>query len=291
MVERVAEEFFGAMKMIAGSVFMLRADVLRRLGWTTSITEDWDLTLRLYLSGYKVVYTPLIQAPAEIPTTIPRLMRQRMRWAEGHTFAVKRYFSRVLRSPMLNLREKMEFLYFAPYYLQSLFFLVGSLCWFVADLLAQYPPFWNATLGWCLLLSNLFALPLMGLMGLFLEKSVLEDGEGIFYFIALTYIIAPFQAYAALKGLLEKEEGTWIRTLKTGTITNRVHRVRLRRVFKWVLPMKKSSSEEKKQSRQGMQSSITALVFLLGLVLISTTNPAVFSAAAIPIEVRVLEVL
>jgi hypothetical protein len=51
MVERVSEEAFGAMKMIAGSVFMLRADIIKRLGWTTSITEDWDLTLRLYLPG------------------------------------------------------------------------------------------------------------------------------------------------------------------------------------------------------------------------------------------------
>jgi cellulose synthase/poly-beta-1,6-N-acetylglucosamine synthase-like glycosyltransferase len=244
MVERVAEEFLGAMKMIAGSVFMLRADVLKKLGWTTSITEDWDLTLRLYLSGYKVVYTPLIQAPAEIPTTVPRLMRQRMRWAEGHTFAVRKYFWRVLGSPMLTLREKLEFFYFAPYYLQSLFFLMGSLCWLMAELLGRHPFFWNVSLGWCLLLINLFALPLMGLTGLFLESSILEDGGGILYFMALTYILAPFQAYAALKGLLEREEGTWIRTPKTGMITDKIRRVRLRKVFEWVLPTKRLSSEK-----------------------------------------------
>ena len=289
MVERVAEEAFGAMKMIAGSVFMLRADILRRLGWTTSITEDWDLTLRLYLSGYKVVYTPLIQAPAEIPTTIPRLMRQRMRWAEGHTFAVKKYFWRVLRSPMLTLREKLEFLYFAPYYLQSLFFLMGSLCWLMAELLGQHPLFWNASLGCCLLLMNLFALPLMGLTGLFLESSILEDCEGILYFIALTYILAPFQAYAALKGLLEKEEGTWIRTPKTGKITDKIRRVRLRKVFEWVLPTKRLSSEKMKRLERGIQSSTIALIFLLTSALIATIISAVFFAVDILAEVRVME--
>ena len=129
MVERVAEQFIGAMKMITGSVFMIRADILRELGWTHSITEDWDLTLRMYLDGYGVYYTPLIQAPAEIPTSLRASARQRMRWAEGHTYAVKKYFKDILRSPKLTLGEKLEFLYFAPYYLQSLLFLLGTGCW------------------------------------------------------------------------------------------------------------------------------------------------------------------
>ena len=262
MIERVAEEFFGAMKMISGSVFMLKADVVKKLGWTTSITEDWDLTIRLYLAGYKVVYTPLIQAPAEIPTTIRRLVRQRMRWAEGHTFAVKKYFWQVVRSPMLTFREKLEFLYFAPYYLQSLFFLAGTFCWMVAELLNQHPWFWTATFGWCLILSNLFALPLMSLAGLFLEQEVLEDFTGIFSFIVLSYVVTPFQAYAALKGLLEKEEGTWIRTLKTGSITDRVLQVRVRKLFSWILPERRRRTT-RRGGRRDRKPSAMALLFLV----------------------------
>ena len=264
MIERLAEEFFGAMKMISGSVFMLRADVVKRLGWTTSITEDWDLTLRIYLDGYKVVYTPMIQAPAEIPTTIQRLARQRMRWAEGHTFAVKKYFRDVLRSPMLTSREKLEFLYFAPYYLQSFFFIAGTICWMAAELLHQHPWFWTATFGWCLILSNLFSLPMMGLAGLFLERSALEDFTGILSFIVLSYVLTPFQAYAALKGLLEREEGTWIRTLKTGTITDRVLGIRIRRLFSWILPerRRRGRSTEREERRRRSPTAM-ALFFLI----------------------------
>lgn len=262
MIERVAEEFFGAMKMISGSVFMLKADVVKKLGWTTSITEDWDLTIRMYLAGYKVVYTPLIQAPAEIPTTVRRLVRQRMRWAEGHTFAVKKYFRKVVRSPMLTFREKLEFFYFAPYYLQSLFFLMGTLCWMIAELLHQHPWFWTATFGWCLILSNLFSLPLMGLAGLYLERTALEDFTGIFSFIALSYVVTPFQAFAALKGLLEKEEGTWIRTLKTGVITDMVLRIRVRRLFSWILP-KRRRRIPRREGRRDRSPSAMALIFLI----------------------------
>jgi len=274
MIERVAEEFFGAMKMISGSVFMLKADVVKKFGWTTSITEDWDLTLRLYLAGYKVVYTPLIQASAEIPTTVRRLVWQRMRWAEGHTFAVKKYFWDVLRSPMITSREKLEFIYFAPYYLQSFFFLAGTFFWMAAELLRQHPWFWTATFGWCLILSNLFALPLMSLAGLFLEQEALEDFTGIFSFIVLSYVITPFQAYAALKGLLEKKEGTWIRTLKTGSVTDRVLQVRVRKLFSWILPERKRRRRTKREERRGRKPSAMALLFLMSSLIVWVTVAA-----------------
>jgi len=234
MVERVAEDALGAMKMISGSVFMLRAELLRLLGWTTSITEDWELTIRLYLEGYRVAYTPLIQAPAEIPNTVKRLVRQRMRWAEGHTYAVRRYFWMVIRSGNLTLSEKLEFLYFSPYYLQSVFFIVGTLCWMVSEATRVRPPFWTPVLGWGLVVSNFLAIPLMGLAGVFMEGDLAEDYGGVFSFIALSYIVTPYQAYAALKGLFEGEEGTWIRTLKTGNITDSVIGIKFRSLMRWL---------------------------------------------------------
>ncbi len=264
MIERVSEEFFGSMKMITGSVFMIRAEILRKLGWTHSITEDWDLTLRMYLDGWKVLYTPLIQAPAEIPTTVRAIARQRMRWAEGHTFAVKKYFWDVLRSPNLTRREKLEFLYFAPYYLQSFFFLIGTFFWVVAEILAQHPSFWTATFGWSLILSNLFALPLMSLSGLYLEQTAREDFTGIFSFIVLSYILTPFQAYAAVKGLIAKDESGWVRTFKTGSITDRILQVRVRRLFSWILPRREPSRREKQETdRRKRRPSALALIFLI----------------------------
>lgn len=240
MVERVAAEALGAMKMISGSVFMLRASVLRELGWTTSITEDWELTLRLYLEGYRVVYTPLIQAPAEIPNSVGRLIKQRMRWAEGHTFAVRKYFWRVVRSRMLTMAEKLEFLYFAPYYLQSLFLMVGTLFWAASEMYRSRPIFWTPTLGWGLIISNFLAIPLMGLAGIFLEGDLREDFSGVFGFVALSYIVAPYQAYAALKGLLENEEGIWIRTLKTGNVTDSFFGIKFRIFMSWLRELRGS---------------------------------------------------
>jgi len=248
VIERTSQELIGSMKMIAGSVFMIKADVIKKHTWSTSMTEDWELTLRLYLDGYKVSYTPYIQAPAECPSTIPQLARQRMRWAEGHTFNVKKYFWEVLRSRKISTREKLEFIYYAPYYLQSFIFMIGTFFWFLSEAAHQYLPFWTQVFGWSLLLSNLLSLPFMGLTGLFLEKNVRRDFAGILSFIVMSYILVPFQAYASLKGLLEKKErGGWIRTLKTGKITEVLTKLRLGRVWHELMPRKTAKAKKKQE--------------------------------------------
>ena len=81
---------------------------LQSIGWGTSITEDFELTLRLYEKGYKVLYTPYIQSPAEAVSTIKRLIRQRMRWAEGHSYNVKQMFGKLLFSPKLSCPRSLN---------------------------------------------------------------------------------------------------------------------------------------------------------------------------------------
>ncbi len=235
VMERSGAEIYSGLKQISGSVYAIRRDVLEEIGWGTSITEDFELTLRLYEKGYKVVYTPYIQTPAEAASTIKRLIRQRMRWAEGHSFNVKHMFRRLLFSPKLTLPEKLEFLYLSPYYLQAAFFIVGTFSWLLAEIVFQTRlPFWTDVWGWSLIFTNLLALPLMNMVGLFMEDSEEKDYLGLLSFIALSYIVAPFQAYAAVKGFIEKEEGPWFRTPKTGRITDTFMPGRLSRFIKGI---------------------------------------------------------
>ncbi|TMD38755.1 MAG: glycosyltransferase family 2 protein [Chloroflexi bacterium] len=236
MVERPYQEALGSLKMIAGTAYMIRADLLRQLGWGRSLTEDWELTLRLYCLGYKVVYTPYAETPAECVSTFSRFVRQRMRWAEGHTFNVRKHFASIVRSRYLNLTEKVEFLFYSTYYLQASLFLLGNLSWLLAELVFRvHVPQWTAMLGWSLLFTNLLALPLMNVSGLVLEAAPRKDFGGVLGALALSYMVVPFQAYAALKGLFEKEEGPWFRTPKTGRITDpTAHLKGLLRLRKWL---------------------------------------------------------
>jgi hypothetical protein len=92
-------------------------------------------------------------------------------------------------------------------------------------------------LGWSLLFSNLFALPLMNLGGLMLEGSPRRDYQGVLGAIALSFLLVPFQAWASVKGLFERKEGGWFRTPKTGRITDRVeHLPQKKSLNRWLRP-------------------------------------------------------
>src|SRR5207302_7998608 len=180
MVERPYQEALVSLKMVAGTAYMIRADLLRQLGWGRSLTEDWELTLRLYELGYKVAFTPYAELPAECVATFGRLARQRLRWAEGHSFNVRRYFRSILRSRRLGWMEKLEFVYYSTYYLQAVFFVFGTLSWLLAELLFRVNvPEWTAVLGWSLLFSNVLSLPLMNVGGLLLEGAPSKDFGGV----------------------------------------------------------------------------------------------------------------
>ncbi len=237
MVERPFQDAIGSLKMIAGTAYMIRADILRQVGWGTSITEDWELTLKLYALGYKVAYTPWAETPAECVSTFSRLARQRMRWAEGHTHNVRKWFLPIMRSPHVTPLEKLEFLYDSTYYLQAALFIVGTVSWVISEVVFHtHVPGWTALLGWALLFSNVFALPLMNLGGLILEEAPPKDFQGVLGALVLSFALVPFQAWAAFKGLVNKDEGPWFRTPKTGHVTDQVrHLRRLQLLRRWLL--------------------------------------------------------
>jgi hypothetical protein len=173
-----------------------------------------------------------------------------MRWAEGHSYNVNKWFLTILRSPRLTLLEKAEFIYYGLYYLQSALFILGSAAWLVSEIVLQVRiPEWTAMLGWSLLFSNLFSLPLMNLAGLMLEGSPRRDYQGVLGAVALSFLLVPFQAWASVKGLFERKEGGWFRTPKTGRVTDRVeHLPQKNSLNRWLHPRPSARGEARFRS-------------------------------------------
>jgi len=114
---------------------------------------------------------------------------------------------------------------------------VGTIAWLMSEIVFHaHVPGWTAVLGWSLLFSNVFALPLMNLGGLILEEAPARDLQGVWGALVLSFALVPFQGWAAAKGLFGKDEGPWFRTPKTGRVTDEVHHLRrLNLLRRWLL--------------------------------------------------------
>ncbi len=78
-------------------------------GFNTSIlAEDTELTYKLYVNGWRIVYDNSAECYEESPETWAVRGRQIRRWARGHNAVMWRYFGRVLTSRFLNLWEKLD---------------------------------------------------------------------------------------------------------------------------------------------------------------------------------------
>lgn len=232
MIELNAKSKLKLLIPVTGSVYMARADVLKKMGFDECLTEDWELTLRLYEAGYKVVYDPTLMASAECPNTLSKYFRQNMRWAEGHAqCAFRQHFWKMLRSKFLTTREKVDFLFQSGIYLNSLLIIASSLGGIMV----------LSSLGYALSLSWVSATLLfvaIGFPSLLIASIVAlshenqkEDFNKIPNLLVLGYISTPVVAYASLKGLFAVKS-YFHRTYKTGKITKRTLLSQLRKLFK-----------------------------------------------------------
>ncbi|MBC7261876.1 MAG: glycosyltransferase, partial [Chloroflexi bacterium] len=68
-------------------------------GWhTDTLTEDLDLSYRAQLAGWRILYVPDVQVPAELPPQMDALRRQQARWAQGSIQVARKLLPLLWRS-------------------------------------------------------------------------------------------------------------------------------------------------------------------------------------------------
>lgn len=221
MVEMNAKNKLKLFLPLLGSVYMMRSDVIKKLRFRDCITEDWEMSLRLYEAGYKVVYDPTLTASAECSNTLLKFFRQNARWAEGHTRNFRKHFWKILGSRLISTREKIEFLFLGGLYLNTV--LIVTLTIGGILVLNGYPNLTYTLSRFPVVVSLLFTV--FGLPSVVLAEAVAlafegsaEDMPKILNALVLAYITTPVTAYASIKGLVTRR-GHFSRTYKTGKIT------------------------------------------------------------------------
>ncbi|GKU26174.1 glycosyltransferase family 2 protein [Clostridium folliculivorans] len=75
---------------IPGTNFIIRRKIIERMGgWDTkAVTEDTEISFRIYRMGYKIKFIPLSVTWEQEPETLRVWIKQRTRWAKGNTYVV-----------------------------------------------------------------------------------------------------------------------------------------------------------------------------------------------------------
>jgi cellulose synthase/poly-beta-1,6-N-acetylglucosamine synthase-like glycosyltransferase len=206
---------------LMGSVFMIRRDILEKIGYfnESSITEDWDLAAAIRMLGYKIIYDENIKVPAECPSNFKSLLRQQIRWSEGITRDTRKRLIHIIKNKNMNIISKIDFIISGFYGVQSILgilsYIFGQYHINVNFLFALGPiGYYYAYIA-----PNIYPLTLIigVVVGLYREKE-LSKIPWIPYLIIVISALTPFIAYGTIRGLL-LNEGSWIRTPKTGEIT------------------------------------------------------------------------
>jgi poly-beta-1,6-N-acetyl-D-glucosamine synthase len=96
---RRAQTMYGRLFTVSGVLCAFRKAALEQAGWWSShtLTEDIDVTWRLQLAGWRVVYEPRAIVWILMPETLQGLWRQRLRWAQGGAQMMLDCFRPVMR--------------------------------------------------------------------------------------------------------------------------------------------------------------------------------------------------
>ncbi|MCB0616609.1 MAG: glycosyltransferase family 2 protein, partial [Phaeodactylibacter sp.] len=78
-------------------------------GWEAdTLTEDFDLSIRAQLKGWKIKYLEEVGSPAELPAEMNAFKSQQFRWMKGGAETARKMLPTVWRSPNLSLRQKVH---------------------------------------------------------------------------------------------------------------------------------------------------------------------------------------
>ena len=102
-----------------GSGGVLRVKALQEAGgWhSDTLAEDLDMSYRVQMLGYRILYLKELAAPAEVPPTVAAFKQQQARWARGSLRTARKLLPTLLRDGRFSLRQKFEAYLHLTYYL------------------------------------------------------------------------------------------------------------------------------------------------------------------------------
>ncbi len=110
--------FFMKISFIPGTNFVVWKSIIEDLGgWDkNALTEDSELTFRIYEKGYRIKFLPVVASWEQEPEKLGTWFRQRTRWAMGNSYIISKHLKKIFRKRLnFSVFELLNFVYL--YYL------------------------------------------------------------------------------------------------------------------------------------------------------------------------------
>ncbi len=128
----------GALFNFNGTAGIWRASAILDAGnWSAdTLTEDLDLSYRAQLRGWRLLYVPQLDCPAELPADMNAFKSQQHRWAKGAIEVMLKLMTTVWRSP-ISFRHKIESTFHLANNLAYLVMMIDTLLLLIPSLLVR----------------------------------------------------------------------------------------------------------------------------------------------------------
>jgi cellulose synthase/poly-beta-1,6-N-acetylglucosamine synthase-like glycosyltransferase len=210
--------FFLKISLLPGTNFVIRKAVINEVGgWDEeALTEDTELTFRLYQRGYIVKFVPNAVTEEQEPEKLSTWIRQRIRWARGNNQIISKFSRSVLKKSnrlisieLLNLFYLYYFFIFAILF--SDFIFVMSLFDIVhIDIVGPYAELWMFAFL-LYLLEILIALHFEG------EDSISNVLYTIFAYFTYTKLWVLVVLISLYQDIVQKKDRIWHKTERFDT--------------------------------------------------------------------------
>jgi len=217
-VEQASRSWSGLFMNFNGTAGVWRKKTIEDAGgWQAdTLTEDLDLSYRAQMKGWKLIFAPQVECPAEVPVTITAFKSQQHRWAKGSIQTAKKNLGKLFKSNAPIFLKIQAFLHLTHYLVHPMMILVV-----LTSIPMLYTNWFFYHLTYPIMIFTLFCLATFGpsSMYLFSQRILYRDWKSriryLPFLMCLGTGIAVNNTKAVLEALFGIESG-FIRTPKYG---------------------------------------------------------------------------
>jgi cellulose synthase/poly-beta-1,6-N-acetylglucosamine synthase-like glycosyltransferase len=200
---------------LPGTNFVMWNWLIKKLnGWDEeALTEDSELSIRIYQEGYKIKFIPYAITYEQEPESWRVWIKQRMRWVRGNNYVISKFARQLTK--FKNKRLAFDILYtlalyyvfFAAIIISDLLFIIGLLNLVSISLPGPYTFVW-------IMAMILFIFEIMLAISYDNEDNIGKVGLILLMYFSYCQLWIYIVLKAAYSEYIKKEKNTWAKTIR-----------------------------------------------------------------------------